>query len=528
MGNIYVFFKYCTVSLLILINWAELSGQTDPSGVERIAKTHNLISDTPGPDFFEGDLLGNGGLGLCITTRPDAMLLHLGHNNVWDQRLSEIPLDSIGKFKDVYSLILGSRKRLEAQGLKDPHPLDITQDTLLNNYIKNLSAIGDKQWPRPFPCGTLYLAFDPLKMYMVKRELNISNGIWTITYNRGGDHIYIDVFVVRGSDKVLLKAYDAKGNGIPLPFTRFRILPHDDSGSKIPSPQTFYSEEKGLAGWSQHLPKHAPLENEGTPHVTHEGDKAFTVTLRFDKPFKRNISRDRNYAVPIVWWQDEEPYVFTNNPPTYAELHLTHGAADSILKPIELGEPINWLESYNSQSLKTTSFYKEYWNKSSISLADKELEKVWYRNTYFSSCVIAPGYQCPGLYGNFIYKDIGTAWHGDYHFNYNVQQSFWGIFSSNRIEQHEPYIELIKQQMPLGKSWARSFYEMPGLYIGLSGYPFVGKTLPHYNPVYSNYMSTTPWAVQSLWWHYLYTQDTELLRSTLYPILKDAAIFMNA
>lgn len=37
----------------------------------------------------------------------------------------------------------------------------------------------------------------------------------------------------------------------------------------------------------------------------------------------------------------------------------------------------------------------------------------------------------------------------------------------------------------------------------------------------------TPWTVQSLWWHYLYTQDEEELQR-VYPLLRSASRFLTA
>src|SRR5690606_37898950 len=66
-----------------------------------LAKKHALVYDGPATDFFEGALLGNGGLGVVVTTRPDAVVLYFGHNNVWDIRLAEDYREEIGTFKDV-------------------------------------------------------------------------------------------------------------------------------------------------------------------------------------------------------------------------------------------------------------------------------------------------------------------------------------------------------------------------------------------------------------------------------------------
>jgi hypothetical protein len=53
------------------------------------AKQHPIALDKPAANFFEDALLGNGGLGVVVTTRPDSVLLHFGHNNVWDIRAAE-------------------------------------------------------------------------------------------------------------------------------------------------------------------------------------------------------------------------------------------------------------------------------------------------------------------------------------------------------------------------------------------------------------------------------------------------------
>ena len=41
--------------------------------------SHSIIGDRPAPDFFAGALLGNGGLGFVVCTRPDAVVLRFGH-----------------------------------------------------------------------------------------------------------------------------------------------------------------------------------------------------------------------------------------------------------------------------------------------------------------------------------------------------------------------------------------------------------------------------------------------------------------
>ena len=62
------------------------------------ATRHPIVSDKPAVRFFEGALLGNGGLGAAVMVRPDAMAISFGHNNVWDIRVSERNVAAIGTF----------------------------------------------------------------------------------------------------------------------------------------------------------------------------------------------------------------------------------------------------------------------------------------------------------------------------------------------------------------------------------------------------------------------------------------------
>src|SRR5271157_6229508 len=66
-------------------------GRTGPGVLEgtQIARRHRITRDLPTPNFFEGMLLGNGDIGVCVTVRPDALGLHLGKEDSWDIRLSD-------------------------------------------------------------------------------------------------------------------------------------------------------------------------------------------------------------------------------------------------------------------------------------------------------------------------------------------------------------------------------------------------------------------------------------------------------
>ncbi|MCA9433659.1 MAG: hypothetical protein KC940_24275, partial [Candidatus Omnitrophica bacterium] len=77
------------------------------------AKEHPIVFDRPAVDFFEGALLGNGGLGVVVNTRPDAIQFRFGHNNVWDIRLDERHKDEVGSFQELFDHVLAMPESLD-------------------------------------------------------------------------------------------------------------------------------------------------------------------------------------------------------------------------------------------------------------------------------------------------------------------------------------------------------------------------------------------------------------------------------
>lgn len=173
-----------------------------------------------------------------------------------------------------------------------------------------------------------------------------------------------------------------------------------------------------------------------------------------------------------------------------------------------------------------------FWSKSGVKLADEELNAMWYRNLYFLACVVRPGKICPGLFASLINNH--PAWHGDYHTNYNIQQTFWGAYQSNHPELAEPYYRLVFDYLPRAKWLAKKLFKVDGAY-----YPHVlfayepsdpercrsrnGRQYFHFT--WGRTLGVTAFTIQNLWWHYLYTMDEEFLRETCYPVLLEVADF---
>jgi len=123
---------------------------------------------------------------------------------------------------------------------------------------------------------------------------------------------------------------------------------------------------------------------------------------------------------------------------------------------------------------KNTAWWKQFWNKSYINIGDSLLEKYYYGSQYLLACCSRNKVFPPGICGNTITDDATNTWEGDYHLNYNYQATWWGSYSSNRIELTEGYDRPILDYMPKAKRHAKEELNIKGVYyptgIGPKGF----------------------------------------------------------
>lgn len=174
-------------------------------------------------------------------------------------------------------------------------------------------------------------------------------------------------------------------------------------------------------------------------------------------------------------------------------------------------------------------WWKNFWNKSSVSLDDKEVELNWYAGQYAMACCSRNKKFPPGLYGNFITNDT-PAWGGDYHLNYNYEAPFYALASSNHVELTEGYETPLLEFMDNAKENARDHCRCRGAYYdvgigpkgmntsfmpdaGEKGHLFLGQKS---NGLYAC-------IVPVMKWYSTYDNDYALERA--YPLLREVVTF---
>ena len=490
----------------------DAKSQKEFSPYER-AKLHSLSYDRPAPDFFEGALLGNGALGVVVTTRPDAVVFYFGHNNVWDIRLAENNREKIGTFQEIFNKV---------KAIPDTLPV-LTNNKWYNEYMKMTAENYRKPYPRPFPCGSVLLGFDRRNAEMIGHRLDISNGICEVfLITKDQRKIVLQIFTDMVKDQLWFRLIDQQGNPCENIFDRIRVIPDPSTPKEFPKTKTEENLGNGVIAFRQTLPYSEPEKSDTAKG--HPKDKALRLMATV------NCSLEKNSR--INWYGIQQAMVpleagIKKKPGFIGVISLQEGLnslVDKDLSEKEIPKNEDLLVALN----RGQQIWKDYWIKSGVILDDQFLERMWYRNLYFLNCAAKDGATTPGLFANWSYNTIGTAWHGDYHMNYNTEQPFWVTFSSNHLEKNLPYVNLIEKLMPVSKLWAKDYYQLPGAYFPHSAFPVDMKMNPYPVPTWGWEICETPWAVQGLWWHYLYSGDVEFLKSRAFGPMKAAVEFLVA
>ena len=175
--------------------------------------------------------------------------------------------------------------------------------------------------------------------------------------------------------------------------------------------------------------------------------------------------------------------------------------------------------------------WENYWSRSGIELADKEMQRWWYRMLYFAGTVSKPGTAPVGLMPPLATD--ATPWHADYHHNYNTWQMFWPLPAANQSELADPWISYVNDMLPRFKYLAKATYDCEGVFFPISS--FLHEPDPaDCKSKNKRQMSMNPWGltiglvgmtVQSMWQKHLCDPDPEYLKAKIYPAVAAAARF---
>ncbi|MCK5461503.1 MAG: hypothetical protein KAI95_00760, partial [Bacteroidales bacterium] len=287
--------------------------QNDFSPCEQ-AKQHPIVRNSPAPDFFEGALIGNGGMGVVVCTRPDAVMLRFGHNDVWDIRIAEDNREEIGTFQEVFEKV----KAIDT-GLKR-----LDDDPWYAGYKKMAQENYRKPYPRPFPCGSVILGFDRREVELIGHTLDISSGMVSIKLLLNNkDDAYLKVFTDMGKDRVWMKLVDDRGVPLPNCFNRINVIP--DVSTPEEFPEFLLQDIRGGISFKQIMPYEEPRDYD--KESGHDKDRAFSLSVITSDALEKRERIDWNGNVVNMAVME---YALEQDKPFWLCAELRNGLASEI------------------------------------------------------------------------------------------------------------------------------------------------------------------------------------------------------
>ena len=267
-----------------------------------------------------------------------------------------------------------------------------------------------------------------------------------------------------------------------------------------------------------------------------EGKPAARAKLRvgldhLDDGAKSTLKR-WGYADPLVTAGDAEGAFYLEAPTGYkyaiawrrevSDDGNVHTVVLALLSTADAQDPLEAARALAAESEAGVeshrAWWAEYWDRSWLTIPDARLEALYYAEMYKLGCSSRPGKIPITLQGLWTLDGGMPPWAGDYHLDMNVQQSYWPIYTANRLELGEPLYRTFSACLPRWREQCKSFFGFDGIWAGCAIGP-KGERIFGYSGV-ELWPGNAAWLAHHYWLHFLYSQDEQFLREQALPIMR--------
>lgn len=163
-----------------------------------------------------------------------------------------------------------------------------------------------------------------------------------------------------------------------------------------------------------------------------------------------------------------------------------------------------------------TTWWDTFWAASAVELPDPRLQQLYTLAQYFYGAASRRGAPPLPLQGVWT-ADAGSLppWKGDYHFDLNVQMTYWAYLAAGRFDEGTALLDFMWALIPAHRQFARQFFATRGIVVPgvmtLDGRPMAGWGQYSLSPVQG------AWVAHAFYQHWRYTMDRRFLASRAYP-----------
>jgi len=464
--------------------------------------------------------LGNGRIGGMVFGGIQREHIQLNEDTIWNGQKRDRLNPEAAKYLPEVRRLLFAGKPLEATKLAD----------------QKLMGIPNRQPPYQ-PLGDLFIDFpehEHVEDY--RRELDLATGVATVTYRIGSAHYRREVFVSAPDQVMAVHITCDQPGSISLKATLNRV---QDSRTEAVAPNQLVMTGEAVAHTStwispnqtpeQSAADRAQLETHGVKFravlraIADGGeirpvDEALTISKANSATFLLAVATDYRGSDPKA----DCDLTLSHASRPFAELRAAHekehgGLFDRVA--LHLGD---------SAATKTAADLPtdERLTKLKNGTDDPSLFALYFQfGRYLLMDSSRPGCLAANLQG--IWNDnVAPPWDSKYTININIQMNYWPAEVTNLAECHGPLFDLVRQGLENGRRTAHEMYDCSGFcfHHNLDAW---GDTAP----VDYAYCGTWPmggaWLALHFWEHYRFGLDRRFLSEKAYPVMKEAAAFLQ-
>ncbi len=162
------------------------------------------------------------------------------------------------------------------------------------------------------------------------------------------------------------------------------------------------------------------------------------------------------------------------------------------------------------------AWWRRFWAASSVTLPDAAVQQHYNLVEYFYGAASRKGSPPMPLQGVWT-ADAGSLppWKGDFHFDLNVQLTYWPYLSAGHFDEGSAYLDFMWGLVPAHRKFARRFFDADGIVVpgvmALDGQPLGGWGMYSLSPVQG------AWVAHAFYLHWRYTADPQFLAQRAYP-----------
>lgn len=467
--------------------------------------------------------IGNGSLGAMIWGTTSEELLGLNLDTLW----SGVKRDTNNY--EAYSYLAPVREEIFAGHYKKA--AEMTEEHLLGEFGENY-----------LPMGNLCIRVgteDSCEAY--RRVLDLDEGTETVSYIQNGCHFTREYFASYPDRLIGIQYTSGKPQNYAIRFTS-ELRPVisaivDAAGKETVKRQTI----KGIRMQGQ-CPEHVEPSYLDSSDPVIWGDQG----IRFQTEL-RILHTDG-----IVEWKEETKELLLTNA-TVFEVALVAVSGDRE-EPLKIPEIPEIQKTYRELKSAHQADYQALFLKVGLWLGDADeiptderlkrlaegsedpaLFALFFQyGRYLLISSSREGTEAANLQGIWNWE-MRAPWSANYTTNINVEMNYWPALVCGLSECMEPYVRLLSELSVEGKKTAQVHFGCRGFCVGHNtdywrltnpvGVPYGKKGGVKGSSLYAFFVLSGQWMCETLWRMYEYQKDADFLEKTVYPILKDAALF---